>query len=137
MLFDAFDGLNWLAVIVAAIAYFAVGGIWYSNALFGKQWREVTGASMGESGPDPKLLIGNLIAWIVAALALALVAGEAGSDTFGGGLVLGLVTGVGLVGTHVAVTNMYEERPRPLLWLSGGPMIIGFVIMGVIVSVWD
>ena len=28
--------LNWLAVVVAALSAFMVGGIWYSKALFGK-----------------------------------------------------------------------------------------------------
>jgi len=30
--------LNWIAVIVAALSNFLIGGLWYSPALFGKTW---------------------------------------------------------------------------------------------------
>ena len=36
MSFDALGDLNWLAVIVAAIAYFALGAIWFAPPVFGK-----------------------------------------------------------------------------------------------------
>jgi hypothetical protein len=34
---------NWLAVILSAIAAFAVGAFWYSEKLFGKRWRNGIG----------------------------------------------------------------------------------------------
>lgn len=33
-----FDYLNWSAIAVAALAYFALGALWYSKALFAKRW---------------------------------------------------------------------------------------------------
>ena len=30
--------INWLAVLVAGVSSFVVGGIWYSPGLFGKAW---------------------------------------------------------------------------------------------------
>ena len=33
-----FGSINWLAVLVAGISSFVVGGIWYSPGLFGKAW---------------------------------------------------------------------------------------------------
>ena len=33
-----FASINWLAVLVAGISAFVVGGIWYSPGLFGKAW---------------------------------------------------------------------------------------------------
>ena len=35
--------LNWLAIIVAALASFAIGSLWYSPVLFGKVWQRETG----------------------------------------------------------------------------------------------
>ncbi|MBL7747055.1 MAG: DUF1761 domain-containing protein, partial [Chitinophagaceae bacterium] len=32
------SSINWLAVLVAGISAFVVGGIWYSPGLFGKAW---------------------------------------------------------------------------------------------------
>ena len=30
--------INWLAILVAAISAFVVGGIWYSPLMFGNAW---------------------------------------------------------------------------------------------------
>ncbi|RYE18022.1 MAG: DUF1761 domain-containing protein, partial [Sphingobacteriales bacterium] len=30
--------INWPAVIVAALSGFAIGGLWYNSAVFGKAW---------------------------------------------------------------------------------------------------
>lgn len=35
MSFDVLGDLNWLAVVVAAIAYFALGALWYAPPVFG------------------------------------------------------------------------------------------------------
>ncbi len=42
--------INFLAVLVAALSSFMLGGLWYSNALFGMAWREEAGVP-GEGGP--------------------------------------------------------------------------------------
>ena len=36
--------MNWLAVVVATVAFFVVGAIWYT-ALFGKIWQREVGLS--------------------------------------------------------------------------------------------
>ncbi len=32
------NSINWLAVLVAGVSAFVLGGVWYSPALFGKAW---------------------------------------------------------------------------------------------------
>ena len=74
MLVDAFGELNWLAVIVAGLAYYGLGAVWYTNALFGRQYRTALGLDPEEQAqPDPTLLGVNLVGWLLASLALALV----------------------------------------------------------------
>ena len=34
--------IQWLAVLAAAVAYFALGAIWYSKVLFAKKWLALT-----------------------------------------------------------------------------------------------
>ncbi|HNI11929.1 MAG TPA: DUF1761 family protein, partial [bacterium] len=40
---SAFNSLNWLAIIVASISAFVLGGIWYSPLMFGNAWMKVAG----------------------------------------------------------------------------------------------
>ena len=50
--------VNLLAVIAAALSSFVLGGLWYSNALFGAAWRRGRGAERsGDHGSFP-LLVG-------------------------------------------------------------------------------
>ncbi len=37
--------INWLAVLVAAISSFVLGGLWYSKALFGRAWMSANNLS--------------------------------------------------------------------------------------------
>ena len=135
MLFDFFDDLNWLAVIVAALAYFVIGFAWYSDFLFGKQYRAATGQDE-DASPDPVAIVVNLVAWFVAALALGLIAKAIGADTWDDGLVLGLVAGIGFVLTAVVSDILYTKRPASLLWILGAYNVIGFAVMGIILGVW-
>jgi hypothetical protein len=47
---DVLSDLNWLAVIVAAIAYFAIGALWYAPPVFGRIWMTAGGMAMPEAG---------------------------------------------------------------------------------------
>lgn len=59
-------GVNWLAVLVAAVATFMLGGLWYT-ALFGKKWQKLHGYSdekvkaMQKARP-PQVFFGVMIA---------------------------------------------------------------------------
>ena len=41
----ALSNINWLSVIVATIAAFILGSLWYSPVLFGKVWQKELGLS--------------------------------------------------------------------------------------------
>jgi hypothetical protein len=33
--------LNWLTVVVSAVVYVGIGGLWFAPVAFGKQWQAV------------------------------------------------------------------------------------------------
>ena len=134
MLFDAFDDLNWLAVIVAAVAYWVLGAIWYNDAVFGKQWKAATGKDMGQ--PNATQIVGNLVLWFIAALALGLIAKSIGADNVGDGIVLGLVVSFGFIGTNRITQQLYEGGKVPLMKVNAPYTLLGFTIMGIILSTW-
>lgn len=140
MTFDYLSDLNWLAVLAAAAAFFVLGAIWYAPPLFGKMWQESMGMRMEEGqGPDPKIFVVTFIAYAVAGVATAMLAAATGSDTVMEGLVLGVVTGVGFAGTLTLVGMVYEQRPKPGTWFAITSVynLLGFIVLGIIVSIWD
>jgi hypothetical protein len=136
MLFDFFADLNWLAVIVATLAYFVLGAIWYSNALFGSQYRAAIGQEEG-TPVNVTALVVNLVGWFVAAVALALIAEAAGADDFVDGIVLGLVAWVGFIVTNRTVGNIYEGKGWDLARINGPYNALGYMVMGVILALWQ
>lgn len=137
MLFDAFAELNWLAVLVAGLAYFVLGAIWYSTPLFGKQYRAALGLDPNQAGtPDPKMLGTNLIGWLVAALALGLISESIEASTWADGLVLGLTASVGFIGTNRIVAGAYEGPNTALMRVNAPYTVLGYVLMGIILAVW-
>ena len=46
--------MNWMAIVVAVVVAFAVGGLWY-GPLFGKPWAKLMGMKMDKK-PKPKVM---------------------------------------------------------------------------------
>jgi hypothetical protein len=140
MKFGVLGDLNWLAVIVSGLAYYALGAVWFTPATFGKAWQRSIGWEMSaEQRPGASFYIGPLITCLIAAIALGMLAEATGSDTFGEGLVLGLVAGLGIAGTVLFVTGVFDpKKPEPMTWvaISGGYHLVGMVIASIILSVW-
>ena len=65
---NAFQNLNWLAIIAAAVSAFILGGLWYSPLLFGKRWMKETGIT------EETTKNANMIKIFSLALILALIA---------------------------------------------------------------
>ena len=140
--FDALSDLNWLAVIVAGLAYFALGALWYAPPVFGKPWMAAGGQQMGQTGerPNPAIYVTPLIAQIVAAIALGMIAESTSTNTFEEGLVLGLVAGVGFAVTTMLTTATFEtQKPNGMVWglINAAYHLVGLVIAAVIIAVWN
>jgi hypothetical protein len=141
MSFDTLGQLNWLAVLAGALIYFVLGALWYSPALFARPWQRAIG--WDESRPQPQsnvmTYVAPLLAYIVAAIATGMIAKATGTDTFGEGIVLGLVTGVGYALVMTAIEAVFDpNKPGAMTWfvITGAYHLIGFVIMAVVVSIW-
>ena len=132
----SFNDLNWLAILVAAVAFFALGALWYQPKVMGNKWMKAAGVDPSEASPNPWIFVGTLIAYLLMAMVLAVIAQGIGASSVGDGLVLGLFTGVVFVGAQAWVNATYEGRSLDLVLVNGGVGVLGHVIMGIIVSVW-
>ena len=96
----SFNDLNWLAILVAAVAFFALGASWYQPKVMGNKWMKAAGVDPSEASPNPWIFVGTLIAYFLMAMVLAVIAQGIGASSVGDGLVLGLFTGVVFVGAQ-------------------------------------
>jgi len=69
---DSMEQVNWLAIIVAALGSFLLGGPWYSKALFGTLWNREAGQSKPAGSGHPARVFGvSFVFSLIAATAFA------------------------------------------------------------------
>src|SRR5580698_4745449 len=129
-------GVNVLAVLVAAVSAFLVGGLWYSDALLGKVWKRANGFSGGEPGAaSPKILVVSFILCLVMAANLAMFLNDP-KTTAVWGATAGFLAGFGWIAMGIGVVSMFERRPWSYVIVNGGYMTVALVLMGAIIGAW-
>jgi uncharacterized membrane protein len=140
--FDVLGELNWLAVIVAALAYFVLGALWYAPPVMGKTWMAAGGMEMPTDGQRPGFGIYAvpLVGSVLSAVALGMLAEATTTDTVGEGFVLGLVVAVGFAVAIALVTATFESnKPKPMVWgaINAGYHALGIVVAALIIGAWQ
>jgi uncharacterized protein DUF1761 len=129
-----FQHLNWLAVIVAAAAPFAIGSLWY-GPLFGKAWMKLTGLSKGAPGQNSMGLTFGLTAVLNLIIATSLALFIGGGDWLFG-LSAGFAAGFTFVAMALGVIYLFESRPLKLWLVNAGYQTVVFTVMGTILGAW-
>jgi hypothetical protein len=135
---ETFSHLNWLAIVVAGVAYFALGAIWYS-ALFRKSWVKASGVNVND--PNMKkgvagMMLTSLVLMIIACLGLALFMSHISPQNWMTGVKAGLVAGLCFSVTGISISYLYEKKPLSLHLINGAYHTIGCVIAGIILAMW-
>jgi len=135
---DLFSQVNWLAVLVAALAYFFLGAIWYS-ALFRNAWIKATGANMNDPNVRKgfaSILIGSFITILITTIGLALIITKITSSGWMTGCKIGLIAGICFSAATICNSYLYEKRPIALSAINSLYNIVGCVIAGIIIAIW-
>ncbi len=134
--------INYLAVVVAAIANYIIAYIWYS-LIFQKTWLKLTG--LKEMKPNA----GTIILGIIGALLISYVLDHAlifasgyfktagwPMTSFAGGLMVGFFNWIGFFAPVTLYGVLYEKRPWKLWILDNAFWLISLLVMGVILAYW-
>ena len=131
-----FAGINYLAILVAAVAGFAWGAAYYMT--LSKQWLAAVGMSKeqlaGKRSPVPFII--SFVALLVMGWVLAGSIGHLGTGqvTLKNGIISGLFIWVGFVVTTVFVNNAYPGRKYMLSAIDSVHWLGVLVIQGAIIG---
>lgn len=133
--------INYLAVLVAAVAGMILGALWFSPLLFGNLWVKLNGmtAAQLEESKKKGMAKSYLLAFVgelVTAYVLAHIVDYAGVVTVTQGLQAGFWIWLGFVATTTLGAVLWEGKSPKLYALINGHALLNLLLMGVILAVW-
>ena len=132
----AFAGTNYLAVLIAALAAYAWGTLYYMT--LSKQWLAAVGMTKEQLGEkrSPVPFIISFVALLVMAWVLAGTLGHLGPGqvTLKNGIVSALFLWLGFVVTTVFVNNAYPGRKYSLSVIDSIHWLGVLVIQGAVIG---
>lgn len=135
----SFTGLNYLAIVIAAVAGFGIGAVWYTF-LFQKQWMAAMGideaAIRAGGGPGATPFVVAAAGHLVMAFVLSAFLHSLGAATLGGGLAVGFFAWLGFVITSMAVNNGFGGRNINVTVIDGGHWLAVLLAMGLILGLF-
>lgn len=135
-----FGGMNYLAILVAAILGWLAGAAWYM--ILAKPWMAAHGWKSRDDMPGrtgaasyaPFVLsfVAELVmAWVLAGSIGHLGPGQA---TLGNGMISGAILWFGFVATTVAVNNAFAGKRPSLTFIDAGHWLVVLVLMGAVIG---
>ena len=129
--------LNWLAVAVAAVSAFVIGGLWY-GPIFGKAWQSLSGLSDEDiQQGHPGVVYGGAFALnLVAAFGMGMVLQLHPTPDIGSGVYVGALIGLAFVATTFGINYLFAARPLRLYLIDAGYMVVLMSVMGAVLGAW-
>lgn len=128
-------GVNWLAVILATVASFAFGAVWYMG--LSKQWMNALGKTKDQLqvGNTPFIwsaLVELVMAFFVALFTIAIM----GEVTIANAVVVAVHLWLGFVITTLIMNHRYEGMKWSLTIIDGLHILGVLVIQGVVIGLF-
>ena len=138
------SSINWLAVLVAGISAFVLGGVWYSPALFGKAWMKENKMTMEQvqAGNKAKIFGWAFLLSLVMAANLGMFLADPKQPCPGApvtdiswGAIAGFLAGI-WVFCGIAMVALFEHKTARYIFIKGGYCVLALVLMGAIIGAW-
>ena len=130
-------GVNYVAIVVAAVVALVIGFVWYSPRVFGARWMAYLGTTQAQLGnPGPTGMAVGVVASLLNAWVLAVLSLNLGAKSLTDGFLLGVLAWLGFMATITAAQISFEKKPWGLWVLNNAHNLLVQVIMAAIVTVW-
>ncbi|MGH7593202.1 MAG: DUF1761 domain-containing protein [Gemmatimonadales bacterium] len=133
--------VNYLAVLIAAVAAFVLGWIWYSPALFYKPWTIKASLNLGTAENRSKPMAGLLglafLCALIAAYAMAVFLVTPQHHSLLIGLKRGFAAGVCWIATAFGSNYAFENRSLKHWTINAGYYVAQFTVMGAVLGLMN
>lgn len=130
--------MNWPAVVLATLVFFAVGAIWYS-ALFARPWQREVGLSDEQltTGRSMALIMGTclLLEFVVVLMLGHLFARIDPSDR--AKMMMATGFGLAIMAPAIGINYLYQRRSLTLFLIDAGHFVVGMTAVGLVFVLLD
>jgi hypothetical protein len=138
--------INWLAVLVAGISAFVLGGVWYSPMLFGNAWmKENKFTTEDVKKGNPARIFGwAFVLSLIMAANLGMFLNDPPAECGENcgpkvdliwGTTAGFLAGI-WVFCGLAITALFEQRSARYIFINGCYLLVALTLMGAIIGLW-
>ncbi len=114
---QSIQNLNWLAIIVAALSNFILGGIWYS--IFKKPWMSANNFVEDDLNKRNRSMVFGL-SFLFSSIMSINLALFIGKEDILFGAIAGFMTGFGWVALAIAMIALFEKKSIKYVLINGG-----------------
>lgn len=126
--------INYLAVLVAAVAAFVIGWVWY-GPLFGKMWAKEKGM-MPDASMGMWSMVGEFVAQLVTAYVLAHFVAMLVVEDVSMALQLAFWTWLGFYATMLVGPVLWEKGSWTVYAIAASRALVSLAAMAVILALW-
>jgi hypothetical protein len=130
--------INYLSVLVSAVAYWIIGALWFSAALFGKTWMKGLGKTEEQlkEGFSKLVFLWSFIWSFIASYGIARLMVWTGGNSVADGFMVGLLVAISFVLAPFIINNLFERRPKSLLMVNAFYHFVALIVSGIIIGAW-
>ena len=124
---------NWLAIIVAALSGFLIGGIWY-GPLLGKAWMKEHDFTMEELGKGNMMLIygTTFLLSLVSAIFLGHMLTHFGEMSLRSTMMISTGVALGFIVPAIGINYLFSRKSLKLFFIDAGYWIAFYAAMGLV-----
>jgi len=132
--------VNLMAVLLAVISSMIVGGLWYSDALFGKSWAKMAGIdkSKQSSGAGMALagmfVLGLVMAYVLAHISYLSAQFFTDYSFLKAAINTGFWVWLGFVLPVTASNMLFEQKRKKLTAINAGNWLVTLLVMGWVIG---
>ena len=137
--------VNYLAVLVAAVVMFMLGGLWYSPVLFAKRWIALQGRTEEQERAQaaaanmPLMYASAFVCSLITAIVMAHILAHMAAIMPTGavhGAFFGVMAWLGFVAPTTYATALFSGKPKQLWLIDSMYYLVSFVLAGFILAAW-
>jgi len=140
--------VNYIAIIVAALAGFVIGFVWYLPGVFGKVWMKAVGISPSPQDMQKKKGMGGkmfvslvsvfLVSFVLAHVIQGMYIWKGNTTGTADPLMIGVSTGVwiwlGFLATSLIDPVLWQNKSLSLWLINAGQWLLRLLVMGAIIG---